>query len=116
MGGPPRAFRKELAVSRITTLPVRRIALAAVVLFCVAHRGSTAAAAAQGASPAAQATCVFTNPAYSGKCVETTSVQGGSSAQQSCEVILQCLNNVDCLKTYCQATTVRTGWKLESAK
>jgi hypothetical protein len=107
-------------VSRITTLQGRRIALAAVVLFCVAHRGSPAAAAAAApepvAAPAAQATCVFTNPAYSGKCVETTSVQGGSTAQQSCEVILQCLNNVDCLKTYCQATTVRTGWKLESAK
>ncbi len=69
-------------------------------------------------SPAApaRATCVFTNPAYSGKCVENADVADGSTPQQACQAILACLNAVDCLKTYCSATTVRTGWKLESAK
>ena len=66
--------------------------------------------------PPAQATCVFTNPAYSGKCVENANVADGSTPQQACQAILACLNNVDCLKTYCSATTIRTGWKLESAK
>jgi hypothetical protein len=66
--------------------------------------------------PPTQATCVFTNPAYSGKCVENASVADGSTPQQACQAILSCLNNVDCLKTYCSATTIRTGWKLESAK
>ena len=62
------------------------------------------------------ATCVFANPAFAGKCTETTAVASGSTETQSCESILQCLNDVGCLKTYCQATTIRTGWRLESAK
>jgi hypothetical protein len=66
--------------------------------------------------PSAQATCVFTNPAFAGKCVENADVGEGSSPTQACQSILQCLNDVDCLKTYCQATTIRSGWKLESAK
>ncbi len=96
------------------TIPRRRIALGLAALLLLAHRGSTAAA--QAAARSKQATCVFTNPAYSGKCTETTSVANGSTAGQACQSILQCLNDVGCLKTYCQATTVRSGWKLESAK
>ena len=98
------------------TRPGRRIALALAVVFLllVAHRGGTAAA--QSSPPAAQATCVFSNPAYAGKCTETAPVASGGTAQQACQSILQCLNDVGCLKTYCQATTVRSGWKLESAK
>jgi hypothetical protein len=100
-------------VSAITS-PRRRIALVLAALLLVAHRGSTVAA--QAAAPPKQVTCVFTNPAYSGKCTETASVAEGSTAAQACQSILQCLNDVGCLKTYCQATTVRSGWKLESAK
>lgn len=99
-------------MSRITSSS-RRIFLAAAVLLLVAHRGSPAG---QDAAPAVQATCVFSNPAFAGKCTETAAVAQGSTPTQACQAILQCLNNVDCLKTYCQATTVRTGWKLESAK
>jgi hypothetical protein len=69
-----------------------------------------------GPPPPPKATCVFTNPAFAGKCVENTDVAEGGSATTACEAILQCLNDVDCLKTYCQATTIRSGWKLESAK
>jgi hypothetical protein len=67
-------------------------------------------------APPTRAVCVFTNPAFAGKCTETADVPNGSSPARACDAILQCLNNVDCLKTYCQATTVRTGWRLESAK
>ena len=67
-------------------------------------------------APTASATCVFTNPAFSGKCTETASVPDGSSAQQTCESILKCLNDTACLKTYCQATTIRSGWRLDSVK
>jgi len=49
-------------------------------------------------------------------CVENVDVAEGSSPAQACQSVLQCLNDVDCLKTYCQATTIRNGWKLESAK
>jgi hypothetical protein len=98
---------------RTITGSSRRTTLAALVLLLVAHRGSPAG---QSATPAPRATCVFTNPAFSGKCTEMTTVASGSTPAQACQSILQCLNNVNCLKTYCEATTVRTGWKLESAR
>ena len=69
-----------------------------------------------GPPPLPKATCVFTNPGFAGKCVENVDVAEGSSPAQACQSVLQCLNDVDCLKTYCQATTIRSGWKLESAK
>jgi len=92
---------------------VKKIALTILAFVLVLEARS---ATSQGASSAPKATCVFTNPAFAGKCVENADVAKGSSAKQACESILGCLNNTGCLKTYCQATTVRTGWKLESAK
>jgi hypothetical protein len=103
-------------VSSITNPARSRVAFAAVLLLVVAHRGSPAAAASTAPPPQATATCVLSNPAFAGKCTETASIANGSTPQQACQEILQCLNSVDCLKTYCQATTVRQGWKLESAK
>ncbi len=111
------ASRKEFPMR---TLPAARrflLAMLAVAAPWLAFFARPAAARTAPPPPAPpQATCVFSNPAFSGKCTETAAVADGSSAKQACESILQCLNNVDCLKTYCQATTVRSGWKLESAK
>jgi len=84
-----------------------------VALFSVLPPGGPAPLPASD-SPAT-ATCVFRNPGYSGQCVQTEGIAAGSTAQQTCESILACLNNVGCTKTYCQATTVRGGWTLESA-
>jgi hypothetical protein len=103
-------------VRNITTPARSRVAFAAALLLLGAHKGSPAASARAAPPPQASATCVFSNPAYAGKCTETAAVDNGSTPQQACQEILQCLNSVDCLKTYCQATTVRQGWKLESAK
>jgi hypothetical protein len=106
-------------VSKITTPPGSRVAFAAVLLLLVALGSSPATVASVASNappPPATATCVFVNPAFAGKCVETAAASDGSTPQQACQVILQCLNSVDCLKTYCQATTVRQGWTLESAK
>jgi hypothetical protein len=83
---------------------------AALVLFLIAAGGSPAPPEAQ------TATCVFSNPAFAGKCTQNASVAQGGSPQQACESILRCLNDTACLKTYCQATTIRSGWRLESAK
>src|SRR5262245_57129494 len=95
----------------------RTLCVAALALFVVAAPAtSPAGLLASAGPPPATATCVFTNPGYSGKCVENAQVPDGSSAMQACQSILQCLNDVDCLKTYCSATTIRSGWKLESAK
>jgi hypothetical protein len=90
---------------------MRRIA--ALLLFLLASTGGRSATPAP--LPAA-ATCVFTNPAFAGKCVETVEVGKTGSPQQACGSILACLNDTRCLKTYCQATTIRSGWRLESAK
>jgi hypothetical protein len=64
----------------------------------------------------ATAMCSFSNPSYSGSCKESASMKEGESADDVCSVILQCLNNVRCQKTYCGGTTIREGWKLDSAK
>jgi hypothetical protein len=60
--------------------------------------------------------CSFTNPAYSGTCKESAPMKEGESADDACNPILQCLNDVRCPKTYCGGTTTRGGWKLESAE
>lgn len=83
---------------------------AALLLFLVAAGGSPAP------PEAGTATCVFSNPAFAGKCTQNANVAQGGSPQQACESILRCLNDTACLKTYCQATTIRNGWRLESAK
>ncbi|MGH9442394.1 MAG: hypothetical protein ACRD16_08960 [Thermoanaerobaculia bacterium] len=81
-------------------------------------RAALAAAFLIGGTALAQggrASCAFANAAYSGRCVEVVDVPEGETAQQACESILACLNDVKCLKTYCNATEVRSGWKLVSA-
>ena len=66
-------------------------------------------------APAVVATCTFSNPGFSGKCVENVNVPPGATPARACGEILACLNNPMCTKTYCQATTIRTNWQLESA-
>jgi hypothetical protein len=87
--------------------------VSALLLFLLASTGGRSAAPAP---PPVMATCVFSNPGFAGKCVEKVEVGQGGSPQQACASILACLNDTRCLKTYCQATTIREGWKLESAK
>jgi hypothetical protein len=92
---------------------------AAVLVLAVAVAVRASAPRAQDAPAPVQqqvtATCTFTNPSFSGKCVENAPVDAGSTAGKACGEILSCLNNPMCTKTYCSATTIRTNWKLESA-
>jgi hypothetical protein len=60
--------------------------------------------------------CVFRNTGFAGSCTETTDVPEDSSPRQACELILSCLNDARCVKAYCNSTTIRQGWTLESAK
>jgi hypothetical protein len=89
--------------------------LGLAITLAVLLSGSPAPSEAGPPSPP-QATCTFTNPSYSGKCVANADIPQGSTAQKACEAVLQCLNNVGCNRTYCDATTIRGGWTLESAK
>jgi hypothetical protein len=91
----------------------RRAVFAAVLLTLGFARGSSWAS---DPTPGPQATCVLSNPAFSGSCTQATPLAPGVTAAAACANVLQCLNDVNCLKTYCNATTVRSGWKLESAK
>ncbi|HTR01914.1 MAG TPA: hypothetical protein VMN82_01865 [Thermoanaerobaculia bacterium] len=93
--------------------PSRATVLALAVILLVA---GGAPSSARQKTPTPQAACVLTNPAYSGKCTQMTPLEAGSTPATACQAVVACLNNVDCLKTYCNATTVRNGWKLESAK
>jgi hypothetical protein len=60
--------------------------------------------------------CTFLNPRYAGECVEHVTPASDQTPVQACTVILDCLNNPQCVKTYCRATTIRGGWSLESPK
>ncbi len=85
--------------------------------------GSPAPASASAPAPAPApssasptATCVFSNPGFAGKCQQNTPIASGSNEHKACESILACLNDTRCTSTYCSATQIRGGWKLESAR
>jgi hypothetical protein len=61
-------------------------------------------------------TCTFSNPSYSGYCRQPASATPDQTANDACQAILACLNDVQCLKTYCDATQIRGGWQLVSAQ
>ncbi len=68
------------------------------------------------ADPEPTVTCTFSHPSYSGMCKQTETLQKGTTGKEACQSILDCLNDSRCIKTYCDATTIRGGWKLESAE
>jgi hypothetical protein len=59
--------------------------------------------------------CGFRNASYTGLCEERTPYVQGKKLEALCKPILDCLNDTQCIKTYCGATTIRQGWVLESA-
>lgn len=61
-------------------------------------------------------TCTFTNPAYVGPCTVDEEVPARVAPRAACRRILACLSNVRCTKTYCNATTIRSGWRLVTAE
>lgn len=99
------------------TLPSAASLLLAVLLVAaLAPRPASGQgeAATRLGEPPVKATCVFTHPAFSGKCTQNADVAANSTASEACAAILDCLNDLRCTKTYCSATTIRGGWKLES--
>ena len=61
-------------------------------------------------------TCSFSNPSYSGYCRQDAALPKDGSAQDICQGILKCLNDVRCVQTYCNATAIRGNWKLETVE
>ena len=93
------------------TLPLLLLALLAVSR----PSGGVAASAAsdQRTNSARRVTCSLSNPRYSGWCRVTENLPEGMTGKQVCESVLACLNDVRCSKTYCNATQIRGGWRLE---
>ena len=77
-------------------------------------------ASAPSRSPAAgnatRVTCAFSNPRYSGWCRTTEELPDASTPEGVCQNVLSCLNTVACTKTYCHATEIRSGWRLEKVE
>ncbi len=92
----------------------------AILLFAAVAAES--ASSTQASSPsttqgaASTVTCDFRNPGYSGWCRVTKQLLPGKRPRGFCAQVLACLNDVRCIKTYCNATTIRTGWKLEKVE
>ena len=87
------------------------------LLAAILAAGPAASSAQEGGATATRRiTCTFSNPAYSGHCKASAAAAKEQSAAEGCQEILDCLNNVQCSKTYCNATQVRGGWKLVSAE
>jgi hypothetical protein len=78
--------------------------------------GALAAAALHASAIPEAVDCTFAHPQYAGKCVEKVTPEATQTPVQACRVILDCLNNSQCVKTYCQSTTIRGGWSLVSPK
>jgi hypothetical protein len=94
---------------------MRGIGIALLLAAAVAARGHGSPASAD--EPATYTVeCVFSNPSYSGHCGVSEVTPRSASPQSACEQILVCLNDAQCTKTYCNATTIRSGWKLEAAR
>lgn len=89
-----------------------------VVAVVAAPNGKDGPPATDASSPGSErmAVCTFSNPSYSGECVERVGISAEGSVSQACRVVLDCLNDSRCAKDYCRSTTIRQGWKLESAK
>ncbi len=93
------------------------LVLPQVLLAAILAAGPAASPAQDGGATATRhITCTFSNPAYSGHCKASAAAAKEQSAAEACQGILDCLNNVQCSKTYCNATQVRGGWKLVSAE
>jgi len=106
---------------------IRVIGSCLLTIFLAALSGTPAGGAAVSASSpestpspapgaASTITCAFSNPSYSGWCRVSQQLRKGARPRGFCSQVLACLNDVRCSRTYCNATTIRGGWKLEAVE
>jgi hypothetical protein len=97
----------------------RSLRIAAASLLSVLALAVFAARVAPSVTPSASArtvTCELSNPGYSGWCRVSEKLSSQTTPASVCEGVLRCMNDVSCIKTYCNATTLRGGWKLEGIR
>ncbi len=80
------------------------------------HAGGAAASPSPTPGAASTVTCALSNPSYSGWCRVTQQLRSGVRPRVFCSRVLSCLNDPRCIRTYCNATTIRGGWKLETVE
>ncbi len=104
-------------------MPRMAIALVFALVLASALVAATAGAASgpraasqQPPQPSIAVTCTLANPSYAGDCVEKTTRTEKEKPAAACRPILDCLNNPNCVKNYCQSTTIRQGWTLKKAE
>ena len=90
------------------------VSIVLVALLLISRTRANGAPPPKDESP--KADCAFSNPAYSGWCRQTVRMGAGSTPQQACEAVLSCLNGNACEANYCNASNIRSGWRLEEAK
>jgi hypothetical protein len=96
---------------------MRSLALALLFVLLAGARGVLEARADPEPAGTYVVECSFSHPAYSGRCGVSETTPRSTPPKEACEAILSCLNDSRCSgKTYCNATTLRGGWKLEEAK
>ena len=86
-----------------------------IVVMLVLAGAAGAVIALAGQEKEAPVVCAFRNASYAGLCEERVPYEKGKKLEALCQPILDCLNNTQCIKTYCGSTTIRQGWVLESA-
>ena len=97
--------------------PPQKIALLGVALLVGSQIGARSVSnEAQAKGKASRVTCALSNPRYSGWCRVTEDVPEGTKPESVCQDVLNCLNEVACTKTYCNATEIRGGWRLETVE
>ncbi len=94
----------------------RQMGVALALAFALAFALALPATSRPVPPPPIAVTCTFTNPSYAGDCVEKTTRTEKDKPETACKPILDCLNNPQCAKSYCRATTVRQGWTLKKAE
>lgn len=106
-----------VAPARRSTRQATRFVLALVCTLASLFVAAPSSRAASESADTYTAECSFTNPAYSGQCTVSEETQRSVSVRDACNRVLSCLNDNRCVtKTYCNATTIRSGWKLVSAR
>ena len=95
---------------------MKAVAIALVALAACLVLAAQESQTTPKASDTYTAECAFSNPAYSGFCRVSEKVSRTVRPAAACQNVLSCLNNSQCIKTYCNATTIRGGWKLESSR
>lgn len=106
----------QVVRSCVLVLPFAALASVTAGVRPAAAQAEAPSASTTPAPSAVTVTCDLSNPGYSGWCRVTKDLAPGKRPRAFCAQVLTCMNDVRCIRTYCDATTIRSGWKLEKVE